>query len=543
MRNSVKAAGSDVFNSRVSQSIKKNPADYNLFKENGMKVVKGAARIVCSTLETISKIPPWKLAIGLGALGMMGLTNGAAAVPVMAGLGATAMARRGMPTSDNSGDTPGQSVAIMMGDLQYGRTLDVNKLAIGLEALGMTGLTNGAAAVPVRAGLGATAMARRGMPTSDNSGDTPGQSVAIMMGDLQYGRTLDVNNPRHEQFCSTNNDDVSKDCRERSLQGISEYRESITKLHNQEETAGKNVGIILGLGDNTEYSHASEVSVVAEELAKFPDDVSVKVHLGGGNHDIANNVDDCFNNNCASRGFEIIANQCLAALKEGGNCDLSEECLLGGNYRILKGSAAYSLDKDGIHFVQLHNYPTYRNQWVEWLSHPNGFVDFLKRFTFPWGEWKISNLDQPLPTECIAWMTRFDVTSSEEFLKKDLPQASGNGTPIVVVFHDPGEHFTDGYSKQEAAQSKADLRTILEENKVSAVFAAHLHDQVGRTQADPAVYGNIPVFQAGSAMHRTYLKVDFNPQQKIGHVTIMNATGGEAIPQSAPDVFELFTGA
>ena len=84
------------------------------------------------------------------------------------------------------------------------------------------------------------------------------------------------------------------------------------------------------------------------------------VYPGLGNHDYQNNVNDCHENNCASRMTQFMIEyyyQHPKLHKSGypGHFSLKKYYKFPANRIDFRGSMSYSWDIGDIHFVQLHN--------------------------------------------------------------------------------------------------------------------------------------------------------------------------------------------
>jgi cytolysin (calcineurin-like family phosphatase) len=126
------------------------------------------------------------------------------------------------------------------------------------------------------------------------------------------------------------------------------------------------------------------------------------------------------------------------------------------------GSLGYSWDIGDMHFVQLNNYPTYTRTWERAL---------------------------PLSDN---W---YDIQSSISWLRADLQSAVDGGKEIVLDFHDWG------------SANVSELRAVLDDFPVSAVYAGHYHSIYGRyAESGPYTDGkSVPVFLSGSAHYGTML--------------------------------------
>jgi cytolysin (calcineurin-like family phosphatase) len=233
-------------------------------------------------------------------------------------------------------------------------------------------------------------------------------------------------------------------------------------------------GMILN-GDVTAYGHGKEL----EGYKSIWKNLSVPIYIGLGNHDYANNVNDCTQNNCAIRMVEYARDEIRK------RNPISFDYFERDSYRFPEkrtegiGSLAYSWTIGNIHFVQLNNYPMYQRTF-------DGYdVWAAKR--------KI-----------------MQIKSALDWLDEDLTKARNAGKAIILNYHDASENWADGYDANTAAHLKARFSFMLQKYNVSAVFAGHLHKEHGRTFTAPSVYGTVPVFHAGSVSQGRYLLAQFN---------------------------------
>lgn len=212
---------------------------------------------------------------------------------------------------------------------------------------------------------------------------------------------------------------------------------------------GTNVrgGIING--DLTAFGHPWQLNKFKEmygsDKLKFP------LFLGLGNHDYANNVDDCYNNRCATGMVDYM-------IEHIQNNSASSFDYSTSGYRV-SGSLAYSWDIGNIHFIQLHNYPAY-----------------TRKFTTTF------------------WT--YEIKSSMEWLRKDLASAREQQKFIIINMHDATDHFP----KEHKAEYDEFVK-LVDIYKVSAVFAGHFHHLSGYQKR----IGNALLFLSGAASYRTFL--------------------------------------
>lgn len=279
----------------------------------------------------------------------------------------------------------------------------------------------------------------------------------VVMGDPQAWR-LTTGNPNGESNKSpweNHNNEVVK---------------SLNQLKKEEDVK---FGIING--DITEFGRQSpweSYKHIYDENLTFP------VYIGLGNHDYANNV-----NNCTGWGFPASYNSCALHMavqlqysvnqykrnNPSANFNIDKS---GEQYGQGSGSLAYSWDDGDFHFIQLNNYPTYNVHLDQWDG---------------------------------AWDLR--ITKSLDWLEKDLSAAASRGQRIIINLHDANDHFVDNSTSDE----KQRFRNMLQKYNVIAVFAAHNHNAYeDKNRKD--IYGNVPVFISDALFKGGYylVKADEN---------------------------------
>lgn len=220
-------------------------------------------------------------------------------------------------------------------------------------------------------------------------------------------------------------------------------------------------------GDITEFGRQSTwnsyFNTYFKKLINFP------TFIGLGNHDYQNNVNDC-----TGWGYPASYNACAMHMvyklqemfksykdvfpEKNFNMDISRIPLWKGS-----SSLAYSWDEGNLHFVQLNNYPTYQVLLDQWSS-----------------QWN------------------FQVTSSLDFLEKDLKNAALAGKKTILNLHQV--NFTS------TPEEKERFKKTLQKYNVVAVFGGHDHSSY-QTSIN-ALYGNIPVFVSGALFNGEYYLVD-----------------------------------
>ena len=220
-------------------------------------------------------------------------------------------------------------------------------------------------------------------------------------------------------------------------------------------------------GDITNYGHGNERKAFRQEIQRFRDSQPGPLMLPGlGNHDYQGNVNDCANNGCARDAVcdQIIWTKAIAAATPGMKFDHH----YSPSQRRHTGSLAYSLDIGMLHIVQLNLEPTYT------VSFSTGGVGVSGEKTY------------------------FDISSSMSWLKRDLESAKARGQYTIINMH-----RYNGW--KDPAIRSGEFSKLIADNKVIALFAGDLHDQLGYKQG--AGFGKVPLFHSGAILKKTWLRV------------------------------------
>ncbi len=221
-------------------------------------------------------------------------------------------------------------------------------------------------------------------------------------------------------------------------------------------------GVIIN-GDLTAFWHSWQVMLYREfydpgYTQADPDVLQLPIFPGLGNHDYANNVEDCLGIEVAdwfAHGTNACAAQAARYVRSMVGCDTVENFVPTSVHSFDSGSLAYSWDYRGWHFVQLHNYPTYE-------------------------------------------IPALGITSSIAWLAQDLADATAAEKRIVINLHDHQQHWS---------MTDPGFQAALVGTNVAGVFAGHLHSLDGRINQVPGT--SIPVFLSGAAEYSRFLLVEF----------------------------------
>lgn len=273
---------------------------------------------------------------------------------------------------------------------------------------------------------------------------------------------------------STNNNNPNKD--KADWESVNKkVVDSINSLNNSEHFV---FGIING--DITEFGRRStrySFDSVYTDNIRFP------LLIGLGNHDYANNVNDCadiemfdFSMNACARSSVFDLNKRINTYKLFLK-DFSSDF----DKKTQEGSLGYSWDTGDIHFVQLNNYPTYE---VE-LDH------YINRSIY--------------------------ISNSLDWLEEDLKDALSRGKVSILNFHDANDHFR----RNTNARDKTRLEEMIKKYNVIAIFSGHSH------YANETVNGflaGVKHYNSGALFDGDYLFVKVNG--KCIDVSIYNGLSG-----------------
>lgn len=253
---------------------------------------------------------------------------------------------------------------------------------------------------------------------------------------------------------------------------ITEQYESMNRLAQQRHAAGDRfpiMGVLIN-GDLTAFGHDWQMDTYKDlhRLLTLPSYPSL------GNHDYSNNVDDSYNNNCATRmvGYMYDWLKLHAGML---NYDFDERSYykfpeLRVDY---SGSLAYSFNVGKVHFVQLQNFPSYTDDWNSWNA-------------------------------ASARRDYYYIKPSFYWLKNDLAIARNRGDCIIVSLHDYHDNFLEPYVSE--------FNALMEQYGVSAVFAGHIHASCGKVGTIGT--SSIPFFRSGAASYQDYLVADIDRAEK-----------------------------
>eukprot|EP00590_Aulacoseira_subarctica_P010720 CAMPEP_0172418800 /NCGR_PEP_ID=MMETSP1064-20121228/5243_1 /TAXON_ID=202472 /ORGANISM="Aulacoseira subarctica , Strain CCAP 1002/5" /LENGTH=671 /DNA_ID=CAMNT_0013157905 /DNA_START=223 /DNA_END=2238 /DNA_ORIENTATION=+ len=189
-----------------------------------------------------------------------------------------------------------------------------------------------------------------------------------------------------------------------------------------------------------------------------------------GNHDYLNNVDNCFENMCASSMVNYMKDWLISPSATKYTTGFSMDNFpRNTNATVFHGSLSYSFNIGKVHYVILQLYPSYRKHWENYF----GYRHYVMLESWDW-------------------------------LQFDLASARKRGD-IIFVFTHAYEDTGGGWNNRKEIRK---FNQMLCKYSVSAFFSGHLHWLAGY-QKDIG-YCKIPFFRTGSAGYQHYLVADIN---------------------------------
>jgi len=308
-------------------------------------------------------------------------------------------------------------------------------------------------------------------------------SLAVAIGALAFApqasaeirRMVVTSDPQYPWTDRTDNgapeSEADRDRRSEAL--ITEQYRSIVAFRAAHP--GENIPVFVN-GDITAYGHGHQREVMARLLGILGDNV----HLGLGNHDYENNIrqDDgsgCYNNGCAR---DSVGDLITHVTHKRGRVSFDYSVDPGMFNTVHRGSLAYAMttpDRDRVLNIQLHNYPAYQVTFESLEGVTNNRYEIVS--SLPWLRHLIDlKLAKPAFGD---W--------------KDRDYDFG-----IVHMHTPREF-------------DADFNAMVADADIPAIFAGHIHHQMGR-RGD---IGGVPLYLSGSASQRTYLIVEHDTDENV----------------------------
>ncbi|WP_421568945.1 metallophosphoesterase family protein [Stenotrophomonas sp. PD6] len=290
----------------------------------------------------------------------------------------------------------------------------------------------------------------------------------VVASDPQYPRTRNADGTETDQNSA------------KAAAALTAVLSDIGKFRDSVKTSSNPYTPVIINGDLTDFGHGWQRQTMQSLFLKLagPKDASngPLFFPGLGNHDYSNNVNDCTNNGCARDSVCDV----LQWTKEIGPRNWDYHYAKPGH----RGSYGYSVDVYGVTFIELHDSPMYQTHFES-----GGFP--------------------------INEKVKFEVTSSLRWLEGALRDARSRNHIIFLNMH-----RRNGWP----AGDTATFKRLIESYGVQAVFAGHVHDELGKAKHD-AHFGSVPVYQSGALLNQSYLIVELVHGQKVRIYAVEPAQG------------------
>ncbi|WP_097411135.1 ricin-type beta-trefoil lectin domain protein [Escherichia coli] len=224
-------------------------------------------------------------------------------------------------------------------------------------------------------------------------------------------------------------------------------------------------------GDLTEFGHAGQWGDFESIVSRL----KIPYYYGLGNHDIYNNYNDCWENNCVIRSVTKLFHHVNS---KDNISDFDVNYTHGYVFpevkETIKGSLSYSVDFGNVLLIQLNDYEKGKNP--------------LKINQYTSGAWGGG-----------AMRHEIDRYQDAEYswLERQLYSAYKNNQVVIV-----NQHRFDA--------DAGNLKKLLDKYNVQLRFAGHHHNWIGEKKGDFRL--------SGSSALGTYLKVDVDTSKKTAKV-------------------------
>ncbi|PFA64056.1 metallophosphoesterase [Bacillus cereus] len=270
----------------------------------------------------------------------------------------------------------------------------------------------------------------------------------VITSDPQYPWTteMDIGNDNRTEDEKKR---ISEDLIKEQYNSINAYTQNINR------------SIILINGDLTAFGHGWQTGKMENLLGLL----KKPYYLGLGNHDIENNLNDCYLNNCFRNSMKLLHRNIKKHNLPSSDVDINRISPYGG----YKGSFAYAHYFGNLCSIQLNNFPT--------MNADSGEAQNAK--------------------------PRYKIEENLNWLEAVLKKAKTLGKIIIVNVHKP-DCWTIKPGCKDAKPNQR-FKNLLKEYNVLAVFAGHYHQSLGYRGSYENYFGDVPVFLSGSASQRSYL--------------------------------------
>ncbi|WP_152428722.1 metallophosphoesterase [Vibrio azureus] len=320
-----------------------------------------------------------------------------------------------------------------------------------------------------------------------NCGANPPYKEGVFLkkgSDISCGRVdLDVNKEMKAVYKVDTNEDIrfalTADPQPWRVSGDGKNKDAWYKI-NRNTVSALNamydqtpVDFTIMNGDLTEYGRKSQWNSFEEVYSN----VKGPLLVGLGNHDIANNRNDCIEaaldgtseNSCAMYSMnrmedKIKYNYARSPILEHFSKDWGG---ISDGHKV--GSLSYSWDYKGVHFTQLQFKPYYK---------------------YTYGTWHGGRT--------------YDYKSSLTWLAEDLRLAKIRGVKDIII----NFHAYDYWNEATESEKKL-FRSLLDTYNPIAIFVGHNHAFYQHKHYNHSVYGNTPVYVTSAAFKGEFHIVNY----------------------------------
>lgn len=254
---------------------------------------------------------------------------------------------------------------------------------------------------------------------------------------------------------------------------------------------GKTIPIMIN-GDITAFGHGSERKFMYSAI----NGLGSHVYLGLGNHDYANNVNDCAQNGCA---IDSISD--FLSYMEGHypNLNVDYTKSQSGLNKTWSGSFSYSRSVGALQIIQLNLHPLYAISF-------KGDTGNTKRF-------EIKN--------SLAW------------LESELKKAIATRKIVIINIHSPANNSSKGEPPENSKWTSPQLGEMLRFYKPAMIFCGHTHT-LGRISNATDSFSDIPGYNSGATARKNGLTVEYSVvDQKIRVTEIRDNNFATTAPHTA----------
>lgn len=241
------------------------------------------------------------------------------------------------------------------------------------------------------------------------------------------------------------------------------FNQSYTSMMRLVRSGDYHVPLIIN-GDMSDFGHGNERKAFRDKIKLMGHADGPLMLPGLGNHDYANNLNDCANNGCIRDAVcdHITWVESIRNKSTGVNFDHSYWRHENGTH-MHRGSLSYSVDIGKVHVVQLNMEPTYE---VHFSTGVDNHADFT-------------------------------ITQSMDWLQADLEAASRRGQYSIINMH---------RWKWDDETQYPRFKEIIAANKVVGIFLGHIHENQGYATSA----GKVPVFYPGVLDGRYHSRLLFD---------------------------------